>query len=82
MDASAGPWEAIQCCLSPVSESETKLSVRRLAAALPLRQSCLFGGEVHRGTGQHFVYVAAHDAATVRAVPIALDDHRATTLRA
>ena len=61
--------------------SEPELTVRRLAAALALRQGGLFGREVHRRAGQHLVDVAAHDAATVRAVPIPLDNHRTSTLR-
>lgn len=55
--------------------SEPELAVGGLAAALALRESGLFGGKVHGRAGEHFVHVAAHDAATVGAVPVALNDH-------
>src|SRR5690349_7713043 len=62
--------------------SEAKLAVGGLAAALALRQRGFLGGEVDRRAGEHFVDVAAHDAAAVGAVPIALDNHRAAALGA
>jgi hypothetical protein len=63
-------------------ESEPKLAMGWLAAALTLGKRGFLGGEVHGRAGEHFVDVAAHDAAAVGAVPIALDDHRATALGA
>jgi hypothetical protein len=65
-----------------VEPLETELPVGRLPAALTLRESGFFGREVHWRAGEHFMDVAAHDAAAIGAVPITFYDHRATTLRA
>lgn len=59
---------------------QAKFAVRRLPAALPLRQCCFFGGQVNRRPREDFVDVAAHDAATVCPVPVSLDDDRAAAL--
>jgi hypothetical protein len=53
-----------------------------LSAALALRQRGFFRGEIDRGTGEHLVDVAAHDAAAIGAVPIPLNDHGAAALGA
>lgn len=62
--------------------SEPEFAVGRLAAALALGKRCFFGSQVNRGAGEHFVDVAAHDAAAVGAMPVSLDDHRAAALGA
>ena len=61
--------------------SEPKFPVRRLPSPLALWKSCFLGGEVDGRGRENFVDVAAHDAATVCAVPVALDDDRAAALR-
>lgn len=64
----------------PRNGLEAQLAVRRLTATLPLGQRSLFRGEVNGSAGKDFVDVAAHDAAAVGAIPIALDDDRAAAL--
>lgn len=69
------------CCRLDVA-SETKFAVRWLAATLPLGEGCFLGREVDWRASEHFVNVAAHDAAAVGAMPVALDDDRAAALGA
>ena len=63
-------------------DERLQLAVRGLAAALAQRQGRFLGREVHRRAREHFVDIAAHDAATVGAVPIAFDNDSAAALGA
>jgi len=58
---------------------EAKLAVGGLAAALAAAALFVVEKEVDGGRGDGFLDVAAADAGAVRAVPVALDDHRAIT---